>query len=158
MNEDFLKELGHIGFTARIKRISDKLIYSAREHYRTLNLNVEPNWHVLFLLLKKEKQLTVTEIANQLQFSHPAVIKIVNKMKEKGYVVSYTDSKDNRKQFIQLSKKAIKELPRFETEWLNIQTVLEKIVDDDFLKNLNQLEKKLNDKSFVERYKEQILN
>ena len=156
MKEDFLKSLGYIGFTARIKRISDILIYSAREHYKNINIGIEPNWHLIFLLLKKEEQLTVTEIANRLQFSHPAVIKIVKKMKERGYLERFTDSKDSRKQCIRLSKKAIQELPIFEAEWQNIKVVINELVDDDFLIQLNQLEQKLNDKSFTERYREQI--
>lgn len=154
MPEDFLLELGHIGFTARIKRISDLLIYSAREHYKSINIGIEPNWHLIFLLLKKEDQLTVTEIAHRLQFSHPAVIKIVKKMKESGYLESITDTQDSRKRFIRLSKYAIQKLPVFETEWENIQIVIKELVDDDFLMRVNLLEQKLNDKSFIERYKE----
>ena len=156
MKVDFLKGLGYVGFTARIKRISDLLIYSAREHYNSINIGIEPNWHLIFLLLKEEEQLTVTEIANRLQFSHPAIIKIVKKMKEKGYLERFTDSKDSRKQCIRLSGKAIHELPKFEAEWQNIQLVIRGLVDDDFLERLNQLDQKLKDKSFQERYKDQI--
>ncbi|WP_411029072.1 MarR family winged helix-turn-helix transcriptional regulator [Spongiimicrobium sp. 3-5] len=152
MENDFLNGLGFIGFTARIKRISDTLMYSAIEHYKNIDIGIEPNWHLVFLLLKQERKLTVTAIAEQLQFSHPGVIKIVNKMKEAGYLTSITDTQDARKQLIQLSDKALKELPKFEKEWNNIQLIIKEFVDLDMLYKLNGLEKDLKDISFVERY------
>ena len=74
MKDDFLQELVFVGFTARMKRISDSLMYDARKIYEDLDIGIEPNWHLIFLLLKKEEQLTVTEIAQKLGFSHPVVM------------------------------------------------------------------------------------
>lgn len=156
MKKDFLAELNHIGFTARIKRLSDSLLYSSIKHYKNIELDVEPNWHLILLLLKKEHQLTVTDFAHHLQFSHPAIVKIVKKMKERGYLRSATNTNDTRKQFLQLSDKAIKELPKFEIEWNRIQTIVKEFVDDDFLQKLGQVEQKLNDMNFSERYSQKF--
>lgn len=153
MKEDFLKELEFVGFTARIKRISDSLMYDARKVYEDLGIGIEPNWHLIFLLLKKENQLTVTQIAQKLQFSHPAIIKITKKMKEKGYLISITDSKDSRKQLLQLSEKGVKELPLFEKEWDKIETIIKEFVDQDVLDKLQGIEEKLNESGLFDRYK-----
>lgn len=154
MQEDFLDGLGHLGFTARFKRISDTLVYSAREHYKRINIGIEPNWHLIFLLLKKEEQLTVTDISQRLGFSHPAVIKITKGMKDRGYIESSVGPKDQRKQFLRLSEKALRELPGFEKEWANILKVIEEFVDDELLQTLHRLEQQLNEKSFTSRYAE----
>ncbi|WP_430965540.1 GNAT family N-acetyltransferase [Spongiimicrobium sp. 2-473A-2-J] len=154
MQEDFLDDLGDLGFTARFKRISDTLVYSAREHYKQINIGIEPNWHLIFLLLKKEGQLTVTDISQRLRFSHPAVIKITKQMKQGGYLESLVDPKDRRKQFLSLSKKALRELPGFEEEWANILGVIRGFVDDALLQGLYRLEQNLNEKSFTSRYAE----
>ena len=154
MKEDFLKELSFVGFTARMKRISDSLMYDARKIYDDLDIGIEPNWHLIFLLLKKENQLTVTEISQKLGFSHPAIIKIIKKMKEKGFVESLTDPNDFRKQRLQLSEKSIKVLPHFEAEWQKIELIIEGIVDLDFLQKLAKVEDALNTKSLFEGYKE----
>ena len=152
MNQDFLPELQHLGFTARIKRLNEKIVSSTIDHYSSLNLKIEPNWHVIFLLLKQRGRLTVTEIANALGFSHPAMIKITRKMKDQGYLDTFKDDKDGRKTLIQLSKNGQKVLPAFETEWQKIQEVLKEVVTDDFLEKLTHLEQELQKQSFKERY------
>ena len=86
MKNDFLKELGHLGLIARLKRSSDAILYSIREMYKSENLDIEPNWHLVFLILKKHETRTMTEIAEAFQLSQPAIVKIINKMKEKGYI------------------------------------------------------------------------
>lgn len=154
MEKDFIKGLEFIGLTARINRLSDTLNYSARAHYRDLKLGIEPNWHLVFLLLKKHEKLTITSIANKLHLSHPAVIKIVKKMKEAGFLKSSTDKKDGRKNYIQLSTKAREKLPHLEIEWDKIQLVIKELANKDFMKNLSEFEHKLNEKSFKERYQD----
>ncbi|MBO0322363.1 bifunctional helix-turn-helix transcriptional regulator/GNAT family N-acetyltransferase [Muricauda sp. CAU 1633] len=156
METDFLQQIKHLGFTARIKRLNEKIVASTLEHYSNLDLGIEPNWHVIFLLLKEKEKLTVTEIASALGFSHPAMIKITKKMKAQGYLESHKDPSDGRKTFIQLSKKGKKALPAFEKEWSRIQEVLQEFVSDAFLENLNQLEQNFDALGFKERYQKRF--
>lgn len=152
MKTDFLQKIEHLGFTARIKRLNEKIVSSTLEHYSSLNLGIEPNWHVIFLLLKEKGKLTVTEIASALGFSHPAMIKITRKMKNQGYLESFKDPNDGRKTFIQLSKKGKEALPALEEEWGRIQDVLREFVSDAFLESLKQLEQDFDHLGFKERY------
>ncbi len=152
MNNNFLSELKHLGFTARIKRLNEKIVSSTIAHYSRLDIKLEPNWHIIFLLLMKKGELTITEIANILGFSHPAIIKITRKMKDVGYLETRKDALDGRKTLIQISNKGKKALPRFEKEWLRIQEVLQELVDEDFLYKLTTLEQKLDEQSFAARY------
>lgn len=152
MEKDFVQSLEYVGFTARIKRLSDGLMYDAKSIYNHTDLDIEPNWHIIFLLLKDQKELTVTEIAKRLRFSHPGIIKITNKMKDKGYLKSRPDSTDSRKTLLSLSEKSQEQFPEFEKEWNAIQAVVEEVVDQDFLNRLAELEKRLADGSISERY------
>lgn len=153
METDFLQKLEFVGFTARMKRISDSLMYDARRIYDDLDIGIEPNWHLIFLLLKKEKQLTVTQVAQELGFSHPAIIKITKKMENKGFIERIPDSSDSRKQLLQLTSKSKSELPRFEEEWSKIEQVIKDIVDHDFLEKLSEIETKLQNNSLFAGYK-----
>ncbi|MCL6265516.1 bifunctional helix-turn-helix transcriptional regulator/GNAT family N-acetyltransferase [Flagellimonas myxillae] len=152
MGQDFLQTLGHLGFTARIKRLNESIVSSTLSHYANISMNIEPNWHVIFLLLKEKESLTVTEIAQILGFSHPAMIKITRKMQDRGYLDMVKHPLDGRKTLIQLSADGKEALPRYEKEWYRIKEVLQEFVDDDFLGKLNDLEDKLHKKSFHERY------
>lgn len=114
---DFLQEIEFAGLNSRLKRLSDDLLYSTREYYKEVGLDIEPNWHLIFLLLEKHEALTITEISQKLRMSHPACVKIINKMKKKGYVNTQADPDDLRKQLLKLSSKAINNLPSFHKHW-----------------------------------------
>ena len=94
MENDFFKEIAHFALTARLKRISDHMLYSAKDLYRALGLDINPNGHLVFLMFKKQERLTMTEIAEVFHLSQTAVIKIVNKMKSKDYLMSSIDPVD----------------------------------------------------------------
>lgn len=152
MKEDFVLELGYLALAVRLKRISEAMIHGGRSLYKFLNFDIEPNWFLLFKLLKKQESAAITEIAALLHFSHPTVVSIVNKMKSRGYLESFTDPEDSRKQLVKLSDRAIKELPAFEKVWTAGTRGLQKMFASDhgFLEQLTQLELKLRERNFME--------
>ena len=115
--KDFVSELGCLGFTMRLKRISDALIHDGRRMYREMGLDIEPNWYVIFRLLKREGRLSVTEIADRILWAHPSVIAITNKMIKAGYLKSIRSITDNRKRELELTEKAHQMLPEFDRIW-----------------------------------------
>ena len=148
---DRIDELDFFALTARVKRLSDRLYSDARKIYNYLGLDVEPNWHLVFTLLK-EDDLSVTEISGQLGFSHPAIIKITQKMREKGFVASYQDKLDARKQLLTLTKKSRALLPTLEKEWARIQSVIKTCAGDEFLAQIRRFDKAIEEKSTFERF------
>ncbi|MGO3184392.1 MAG: MarR family winged helix-turn-helix transcriptional regulator [Aequorivita sp.] len=156
MENDFLVEMGYPGLTARLKRLNDAFVYQTREFYKEKNLVIEPNWHMVFLLLEKHEQMTVTEIAEALGLSHPAIVNLMTKMKNKGYVSSVRDKKDKRKSQLQLSEKAKNELPELHKYWNAGVEALKEMMNDnqELLKQLRIVEDNM-DKS---DYKTRILN
>lgn len=152
MEQDFLVQLKQLGFTARIKRLHEKIVSSTVDHYAAMNLDLEPNWHVVFLLLKENKKQSITELSNALGFSHPGIIKMIHKMVNRGYVQRHKDPTDNRKTLVQLTPKGVRQLPLLEREWQRIGDVLKTFVDDDFLNGLTQLENRFEQQSFRHRY------
>ena len=153
MKNDFLKELGYLGLIARLKRLSDSILYSIRDLYKLENIDIEPNWHLVFLILKKHKTRTMSEIAESFHLSQPAIVKIINKMKKKGYIDIVKDTYDNRKRQLQLSQKAISELPRFEKIWHAGQESIKEILEANqaFLDLLGNFEQQIEQKGFKER-------
>ncbi|KAA6439675.1 MarR family transcriptional regulator [Dyadobacter flavalbus] len=150
---DFLIELKNAGFTSRLKRLSDALLYSTKDFYKTVGADIEPNWHLVFLILKRQGALSLTDISDQLQLSHPAIIKIVNNMKSKGYVETKTDTVDSRKQIITLTELALVTLPRLEAYWAAFEETVQDIMKDcpDFLTDLGKVEENLRGSSFKDR-------
>ncbi|WP_370089482.1 MarR family winged helix-turn-helix transcriptional regulator [Ekhidna sp.] len=153
MKYDFVNELGYLGLAVRLKRLSDAMVHSGRQMYKELGLDIEPNWFLIFLLLKKYEKLSVTEIAAKLHFSHPSVITMVGKMEKAGYLHSSLDKLDSRKKLFTLSLKAEENLPRFEEVWQAGTEGVKKLFSEDnnFLNTLEALEVQYSQKDFKER-------
>ena len=158
MKEDFLKELEFLGLTARLKRLSDNLSYSIKELYKVEAVDIEPSWHLVFLILLKEEEVTMTEIADALRFSQPAMTKMITRMKNKGYVDLVNSEKDNRKKIIKLTKRARDEMPRFERIWDAGQKSIREILESnmDFFSSLEEFENQIKIKSFKVRALEKL--
>lgn len=154
--KDYLEELGIEGFTSRIKRLSDLLLYSTRDLYKTMNIDIEPNWNLVFRLLEEHTQMTITDIAARLQLTHPAVIKITNKMKQQGYLGTQADIKDKRKTLLLLSPKAHEELPKIISLWEAQNQIISTLLSDspEILNDLTKIENKLIETD----YKQRVLN
>lgn len=150
--EDFLKELGFLGFVTRLKRVSDAMLHDGRRIYKELGLSIEPNWYVVFKLLQKYNQLTVTEIADKIGFAHPSVITIVNKMVQAGYLQADRCSVDSRRRLLILTDKAKNQLPEFERIWgAGVAGTKRMLADTDALAFLDLLEQRIDEEGFKSR-------
>ena len=114
---DFMSQLGYLSMAARMKRLSDHIMHSARQFYRSEGIDIEPNWYLVFLLLKERKCMSITEMGEALHFAHPTVITLVRKMHSNGYLTFHSDPNDSRRQLVRLSEKAVDKLQLFEKMW-----------------------------------------
>ena len=152
MEEDFVKTLDYLGFATRLKRISDKLILDGRLLYRNLNLEMEPNWFLIFKLLNTHGTLTINEVTEKLKFSHPSVITIINKMESVGYIISKKSNTDQRKRVIQLSSKGIQKQQEFEVIWNSATEGIANALNGmRALEFIEELELRFAEKDFKER-------
>jgi DNA-binding MarR family transcriptional regulator len=157
MKQDFLRSLGYLGFVTRMKRLSDHLLHDGKRLYNELDLDIEPNWYLVFELLKQKGPMSVTEIAEYTQLAHPSVITITNKMMENGYLLSEKDTVDSRRRVLDLSERAIKMLPDFEKVWdAGVRGVELALEGMNALEHLEKLERKYEEKGFLKRTKEQL--
>jgi DNA-binding MarR family transcriptional regulator len=154
---DFAKELGCLGFTMRLKRISDALMHDGKRMYKELGLDIEPNWYVVFRLLKKEDELSVMEIAEKVGLAHPSVITLTNKMMAAGYISSNQCTDDSRRRLLRLTDKALDKLPQLEEIWnAGERTVIKVLKGTEMMKSLETIEKRFGEKGFKDRTLEEL--
>lgn len=151
--KDFVKDLGYLGFTMRLKRISDAMMHEGRKLYDTLGIDIEPNWYIIFKLLKKHSRLSITEIADKIMLAHPSVIALTNKMIKAGYIESAQSEKDTRKRVLRLSAKALKNMDKYEKVWKAGEKGIEKAFNKlDALAFIDEMEHQfLYKKGFKQR-------
>lgn len=159
MDFDFIKELGYKALDSRLKRISDRMSHDVRKFYKEFGIDVEPNWYLVFMLLQKKGEISITDIVEPLGYSHPSVVAIVKKMSESGYLIIKKDSADKRKQIISLSPKAIDMLPQLKQIWDSCEKAILKVLSEDLLilTYLDDIDQKLKNESFHHRFKQEYL-
>src|SRR4051794_41933586 len=94
---DFIKELGALTLDHRFKRLMQRLLDEAEAIYRALELPVRPRWASTLLLLHRHAPLSVTEIAERLRLSHPAVIQLLRELDEAGIAAGGPAEGDGRR-------------------------------------------------------------
>lgn len=155
--KDFAKELGCLGFTMRLKRISDALIQDGKRMYKELGLDIEPNWYVVFRMLKLESQLSVMEISERIGLAHPSVITLTNKMINAGYLSSTQCEEDSRRRHLTLTRKAHQTLPKFEEIWnAGERGIIEVLRGTNMMESLTLVEDRFREKDFKDRTLEQL--
>ena len=105
------------------------MLHDGRRLYNELGVDIEPNWLVIFELLKRKGAMTLTEISEGILLSHPSVITITNKMIDAGYLISEKHEVDSRKRVLDLSHKAISMLPKYEKIWSRGEKVIEEAMN-----------------------------
>ncbi len=159
MNNDFIKELGYKALDSRFKRISDRMSHDIRKLYKELDIDVEPNWYLIFMLLQKKDGISISIIAEHLGYAHPSVVVIVKKMAKKGYLKTEEDESDKRKQIISLTDKAYQLLPKLEILWNSCEKAILEILGGDLaiLTYLDDIDLKLEKTSFHYRFKQEYM-
>lgn len=152
VDSDFLKDLEFLGVTARLKRLSENLSASIKDYYQATDLDLEPSWHLVLLLLR-DGDATPTEIASSLNLSQPAVTKMIHRMVARGYLEVVPDEADGRKKNVRLSTRARDRLPVFEGIWAAGEAAIREILSDNtaFLGHLEAFEDGVERRGFAER-------
>ena len=158
MSNDYLVELGFLGVTARLKRLSDKISKSIKELYTQNGVDIEPSWHLVFLYLSSNPACTMSGLADALRLSQPALTKIVKRMVKKGYLEIDRDLQDGRRKILSLSSKAALQLPVFEAIWAAGRMAVRDILEgnDVFLEALVDFENEIEVRDFRQRATEHL--
>ena len=152
--EDFIKDLGYKALDTRFKRISDRMGHDIRKVYKKFNIDIEPNWYLVFMILKEHQKLSIAEIAEKLNYAHPSVVVIVKNMKAKEYIITESDQIDKRKQLISLTQKSITLLPELDILWKSCEASILELIEKDLaiLNYLDNIDLALKTTSFYERF------
>ena len=156
MKPNIIDELAELAIGARMKRLYDSLSKDVMKIYAEHNLEFETKYFTLFYLISRRGSISIMEISEELSLSHPGVIKLAKELEKKGYIESVKARDDNRKRFLQLSKKGHKALPEFEKVWQMIYKANKLLFSKQthhLLKALEETEALLDKESYYKRFK-----
>lgn len=152
---DFPTELGPLGICLRLRRLGERMAQDARRLYGELELDIEPGWHAVLLLLNEEKEgLGVSRIARALGITHPSASALVNQLIQRGYLDDFDDPDDGRRRIVRLSSKAHKALPELSRVWSACRAAMQEVIEgtnQDVFGAVAALEEALRQRSMDER-------
>ncbi len=157
--KDTIKELGALAFASRLKRLSDRLARDISRVYEEHQLQFEARWFPVAYLLSQKSPLSVTEIADRLQFTHPAVNQIAGQMERGGLLASTRDRNDDRRRLLSLTKQGKQMVKQLQPVWDVIRGCTAELLnslDGNFLGAIQQIEVSLNEKDMYARVTEQL--
>ena len=157
---DLVNELAELAIATRLKRLSERLSNDVSKIYKESDVDFEARWFLILSLLAKEKLMAITEIADSLQLSHPAIIQLVQELEKKNLIKASVDKKDGRKRMVSLTAAGKKTLIQIEPVLLSIKYENKKWIEAasaNILTILTELEQSLTAKSMYHRIKLNIL-
>lgn len=103
---DYIRELGALVLDHRFRRLTDALLRTADELYAARGLPFRARWTSTYQLLFDEGPLAITDLADNLHLTHPAIIGITDAMREEGLVTDTRDRHDARRRLVALTARA----------------------------------------------------
>ncbi len=102
---DYIRHLGALVLDHRFRRLTEHFLRVGEECYEALGLPFRARWASTYLLLEESGSLGITEIADALKLTHPAVIAITDEMRDAGILSSARDREDARRRAVALTAK-----------------------------------------------------
>jgi DNA-binding MarR family transcriptional regulator len=103
---DYVRELGALVLDHRFRRMTETLLRTADELYEARGLPFRARWTSTYQLLFSHGPLGITDLAERLRLTHPAIIGITDAMREDGLVSEARDRHDARRRMVALTTRA----------------------------------------------------
>jgi len=99
------QSLGYLALGSRLRRLSENFLSEINRAYQNEGIEFDASWFPVFYLLSKNDALSIKELSEQTEVSHPAASQLITNLKNKSLVTSVTCNDDGRKQLVTLTGK-----------------------------------------------------
>src|ERR1700679_806041 len=124
------QSLGYLVLGSRLRRLSDNFLSEINRAYQNEGIDFDASWFPVFYLLSKNEALSIKELSEQTEVSHPAASQLITNLKNRDLVTSATCANDGRRQLVTLTEKGHALLEQILPVWMAIVSAM-----DDLLVN-----------------------
>lgn len=149
---DLIRQLGPLAYASRLKRLSERLMHDVSKIYRMHDADFEARWFPVAYLLLHKSPMGITEIAEALGYSHPAVSQIAGEMEKHALVRSPRTSGDGRRRLLVLTPRGRTTLKRVKPVWEAIRRCTEDVIHESGYDGLAALDAVENALSSMDMY------
>jgi DNA-binding MarR family transcriptional regulator len=150
------QSLGYLVLGSRLRRLSEGFLAEINRAYQNEGIDFEASWFPVFYLLSKNDSLSIKELSEQTEVSHPAASQLITNLKNKKLVTSATCTDDGRRQLVQLTDSGRKLLASILPVWDAILLAMDDVLADepacrDLLPSISALENAFKSVNLAER-------
>jgi len=125
---NFYQNLGYLVLGSRLRRLSEAFLSEINRAYQNAGIDFDASWFPVFYLLSKNGSLSIKELSDRTEVSHPAASQLITNLKNKKLVVTTTCTDDGRRQLVQLTEKGQLLLEQILPVWEAVTEAMEQII------------------------------
>jgi DNA-binding MarR family transcriptional regulator len=125
------QSLGYLVLGSRLRRLSEAFLAEINRVYQNEGIDFDASWFPVFYLLSKNDALSIKELSEQIEVSHPAASQLITNLKSRGLVTSATCTDDGRRQLVTLTDSGRALLKQILPVWDAISQAMTQLVDND---------------------------
>ncbi|WP_281633102.1 bifunctional helix-turn-helix transcriptional regulator/GNAT family N-acetyltransferase [Flavobacterium luteolum] len=155
---EFFNKVGKAALGSRLRLMTAVVTDDAAKIYELYGVEFVPKWFPVFYTLAEEREITITEIANEIGHSQPSVSKIIQEMIGAGLVEETAKTEDKRKNNVVLTEKGSLISKNIKQQLEDIDVAIDEIIAEskhNLWAALEEWEFLLEQKSLIKRVREQ---
>ena len=125
------QSLGYLVLGSRLRRLSESFLAEINRAYQNEGIDFDASWFPVFYLLSKNDSLSIKELSEQTEVSHPAASQLITNLKNRGLVTSATCTDDGRRQLVQLTDSGRVLLAQILPVWDAILLTMDELIATD---------------------------
>lgn len=125
------QSLGYLVLGSRLRRLSEAFLAEINRAYQNEGIDFDASWFPVFYLLSRNDALSIKELSEQIEVSHPAASQLITNLKNRGLVTSATCADDGRRQLVTLTESGRKLLVQILPMWDAIAKAMTELIDSD---------------------------
>jgi len=125
------QSLGYLVLGSRLRRLSEGFLSEINRAYQNAGIDFDASWFPVFYLLSKNDNLSIKELSEQTEVSHPAASQLITNLKKRKLVTSVTCADDGRRQLVQLTDSGRELLQQILPMWDAVLSAMTELVNED---------------------------
>jgi DNA-binding MarR family transcriptional regulator len=122
------QSVGVLALGSRLRRLSEAFLSEINKAYLNKGLDFDASWFPVFYLLSKNDALSIKELSDQIEVSHPAASQLISNLKNRELVTTVTCVDDGRKQLVTLTSSGRQLLTEILPMWEAISEAMEELI------------------------------
>ncbi|TCN54532.1 GNAT family N-acetyltransferase [Flavobacterium circumlabens] len=127
---NFFDKVGKVALGSRLRLMTAAITDDAAKIYELYGISFMPKWFPVFYMLTEEREITITEIANEIGHSQPSVSKIIQEMTTAGLVQENLKTTDKRRNSVALTSQGIVVSKELKLQWVDVEAAVESLITE----------------------------